>query len=83
LPPSTVPAPGSPGMSSKVFENLLKPVGEFNVKAPKPLCDLIHKCLAYQADKRPAKVTDVVEQLKALEEKLVRTPDDSLETMEW
>jgi eukaryotic-like serine/threonine-protein kinase len=83
LPPSTVPAPGSPGMSSKVFENLLKPVSEFNFKAPKPLCDLIHKCLAYQADKRPKKVTDVVEQLKALEEKLVRTPDDSLETIEW
>ena len=83
LPPSTVPSPGSPGMSSKVFEGLLKPVSEFNTQAPRALCELIHHCLAYTADKRPDKVTDILERLKAMEERLVRSPLDSLETLEW
>ncbi len=83
LPPSTVPTAGNPAVSSKVFANLLKPVEEFNAKAPRALCVLIHNCLTFAADKRPERVADLVEQLKALEEKLVRTPDDSLETLEW
>jgi eukaryotic-like serine/threonine-protein kinase len=83
LPPSTVPSPGSPGMSSKVFENMLKPVSEFNVQAPHTLCELIHHCIAYSAEKRPTKVTDVLEKLKAMEEQLVRSPLDSLETLDW
>jgi serine/threonine protein kinase len=83
LPPSTVPQPGSPGMSSKVFGTLLKPVSDFNAQAPHALCELIHQCLSYLAEKRPERVTDVLDKLKALEARLVRSPDDSLETMEW
>src|SRR5436305_1633875 len=38
LPPSTVPAPGNPAVTSKVFANMLKPVQEFSPKAPRELC---------------------------------------------
>ena len=83
LPPSTVPSAGNPAITSKVFANLLKPVQEFNANAPRPLCELIHHCLAFNADKRPEAVKDVLEKLKVLETRLVRSPEDSLETLEW
>jgi serine/threonine protein kinase len=83
LPPSTLPSPGTAGMTSKVFASLLKPVEEFNPNVPKALSVMIHHCLAYGADKRPARVTELVEKLKELEQKLVRKPEDSLETLEW
>jgi serine/threonine protein kinase len=83
LPPSPVPAPGSPPLNAKVFDKLLKPVYEFNAQAPQPLCELIHQCLAFNPDKRPDRVIDVLERLKVMEESLVRSPEDSLETLEW
>ena len=83
LPPTTVPAPGSMTMDRKVFHNLLKPVREFNPKAPTALCNLIEQCLAYDRAKRPERVGDVLEKLKELEAKLVQSPEDGLEGMEW
>jgi serine/threonine protein kinase len=83
LPPSTVPAPDNTGMTSKVFASLLKPVEDFNPHAPRALSALISSCLSYGADKRPARVNDVLETLKELEQRLVRKPEDSLETLEW
>src|SRR6185369_2922530 len=41
LPPSTL----QPGMSSKLFAQLLHPVDEFTPSAPQELRDLIHRCL--------------------------------------
>ncbi len=83
LPPSTVPAPGNPGMTLKVFASLLKPVEEYNPNAPEVLSELIRHCLSYAADKRPTCVVEVVERLKEMEQQLVHTPEDSLETLEW
>jgi eukaryotic-like serine/threonine-protein kinase len=83
LPPSTLPSPGNPGLTSKVFASLLKPVEEFNPNAPRELSVLIQNCLAYNADKRPARVIEIAEKLKKLEEQLVRSPEDSLDTLEW
>lgn len=83
LPPSTIPAPGNPGMTSKVFATLLKPVEDYNPNAPAELSALIRHCLSYAADKRPARVVEVLEKLKEMEQQLVRTPEDSLETLEW
>src|SRR5438874_11706768 len=37
LPPSTLPSPGTAGMTSKVFASLLKPVEEFNANVPRTL----------------------------------------------
>ena len=83
LPPSTLPRPGSPALTAKLFAAILKPVQQYNAQAPPPLCELIQTCLAYSPDRRPARVNDVVDQLQALESQLVHLPDDSLETMEW
>jgi serine/threonine protein kinase len=83
LPPSTVPAPGNPGMTSKVFASLLKPVEQYNPNAPEALSELIQHCLSYAADKRPGRAAEVVERLKEMEHQLVHAPEDSLETLEW
>ena len=83
LPPSIIDPVGGGTVTSSVFKGLLKPVQEFNPKAPPELCDLIHRCLAYDPTKRPERASDVQAELEPLVEKLVRTPDDSLETLEW
>ena len=83
LPPSAVPPPGSPTLNAKVFESLLKPVEHCNADAPRELCKLIHQCLLFSPDRRPAKVSDIVDKLKVMEERLVRSPEDTLETLEW
>ncbi len=83
LPPSSVPSPGQPAMSSKIFQGLVKPVRELNPKAPTELADLIHSCLSYDARSRPERVNDILEVLNPLVKRLVRTPEDELETNEW
>ena len=55
----------------------------FRSGTPKPLCELIHRCLEYDAKKRPERVSDVQNELQALIEKLVKTDDDRLEAMGW
>lgn len=68
LPPSVVPTADSLRMSSKVFESRLTPVGELNKGAPKALCDLIHACLAYNPEKRPTRVGEVLDALRGIAE---------------
>jgi serine/threonine protein kinase len=58
LPPSAVPE-GGIEVDKKTFAKMLKPVGELNPLAPKELCDLIHKCLSYDAHKRPERMSAV------------------------
>jgi serine/threonine protein kinase len=83
LPPN--PAASSEGirMDAKTFANLLKPVHECSPEAPRPLCELIHHCLSFKADKRPDRVSEVHDVLKHLATDLVRSPDDRLDAMEW
>ncbi len=83
LPPSTVVEPDAPGMTARLFAKLLKPVHELAPKAPKPLCELIHRCMAYQAKYRPQRVGDVLDVLNQLIEVLVQTDDDKLESLGW
>jgi eukaryotic-like serine/threonine-protein kinase len=82
-PPSTVPAPGSPVLTAKVFHNLLKPVKEYTPQAPPVLANLIERCLMFDPTKRPERVSDVHDTLKQLEEKVVQAPEDGLEAMGW
>jgi eukaryotic-like serine/threonine-protein kinase len=82
LPPSLIVAAGGLPLDARSWDQLLKPVNEFNATAPPELCQLIRRCLAFNADQRPEKMKDVVEILKDLREKLVRSPDDRLE-IEW
>jgi serine/threonine-protein kinase len=83
LPPSTVPAAGGIPMDAKLWQSLLKPVREYNPQAPEALCDLIHRCLSYDARNRPERVSEVQNVLDRLADELVTSPEDSLEKMKW
>ncbi len=54
LPPSVVGNDSALQMTAKVWQSLLKPVQEYNVGAPQALCDLIHRCLAFNPEQRPS-----------------------------
>jgi serine/threonine protein kinase len=83
LPPGAVAAPNSPGMSGKIFRDLLRPVKELMPTTPTRLCELIHHCLEYEAKNRPERAGEVMDELNALTEKLVKNEDDKLEAMGW
>src|SRR5258708_33160464 len=59
LPPSLMPVPGSVRLTGKTYAQMLKPVAECNPLAPPALCDVIHKCLAYNVDKRPERMSEI------------------------
>jgi len=82
LPPSLVPQAGIK-VDRKTYEQLLKPAQECNAAAPPALCDLIHRCLQFDAHQRPERMSEIQGQLDHLTEELVRTPEDRLEALEW
>jgi serine/threonine protein kinase len=57
LPPSAVPVGGF-GLDEKTFRELLTPVGQLNPTAPPELADLIHRCLSFNAHKRPERISE-------------------------
>ena len=83
LPPSTLTSRGGPAIDAKMFKLLFKPVSELSPTAPEELCDLIHRCLAFDAKKRPERVSQIVDELHQLVEMLVQSDDDRLEAMGW
>lgn len=83
LPPSVIPAAGGLPMDAKALANVLKPVHEHTPSAPKELCDLIHKCLAYKPHQRPENVGDILPVLHDLVEVMVTSPEDALDNLEW
>jgi eukaryotic-like serine/threonine-protein kinase len=84
LPPSVVSAEdGGLPIDGKMWKKLFKPVDEYNAKVPQPLCDLVHRCLSYEAVKRPARMSEVQGALDHLVETLVKTPEDRLDALEW
>ena len=83
LPPSVLAEAGEVQMDSKTRAKLLKPVQECTPEAPPELCELIHRCLASDATKRPERVSEIHGLLDHLADKLVQSPDDQLERLEW
>jgi serine/threonine protein kinase len=84
LPPATVSVEdGGVPIDGQMWERLFKPVTEFAPDAPKPLCDLIHRCLAFKALNRPERASEVQGALDHLAEKLVKSAEDRLEMMEF
>ena len=83
LPPNTLTAVDGVPMNARAFEGLLKPVRELTPEAPRALCDLIHRCLAFKAQQRPERAVEVQEALDKLAETLVLSEDDRLDTIEW
>lgn len=84
LPPCAVTAEeaGLP-LTAGTWTKLLKPVSEFNPTAPPELCALIHRCLAFDANKRPERISEVQNELDHLAERMLKSPADRLEAMEW
>jgi serine/threonine protein kinase len=70
-------------LDSKTWKGLLKPVQQTNSQAPPKLCDLIHRCLEFQASRRPERMSEIQGTLDHLAEELVGSPDDKLEAFEW
>ena len=58
LPPSVMPELGVP-MTEKMYKGMFRPVNEVAPATPPAFCDLIHKCMAYNATKRPASIAEV------------------------
>ena len=65
LPPSNMPG-AELQIGGKAFKSMLTPVQELNKAAPAALCDVIHRCLAYDPEKRPERVGEVLEELTKL-----------------
>lgn len=59
------------------WDHLLKPVSECNAAAPKEICELIHRCMAYKPDKRPERMSDVKDELELLTERFGSDEDAS------
>jgi eukaryotic-like serine/threonine-protein kinase len=82
LPPCVL-SDRSLSIDAKTLQALLKPVQELTPGAPPALCDLIHRCLAQDAAKRPARMSEVQGALDHLADELVASPEDRLEALEW
>jgi serine/threonine protein kinase len=83
LPPSTISVTDGLPIDKKLFRSLLKPVEELVPQAPPALCGLIHRCLEYNATKRPERVSEIQGALDHLAEELVLKPEDRLDAMTW
>lgn len=79
-PPSVISTEdGAMLLDGKVWQKLLMPAQDFNREAPAALCNLIHQCLAYHAGNRPQRMSEVLNELAELADKLVKTDEDRLE----
>jgi len=70
LPPAYISVDGSPVADRRSWKKLLKPVDSLNPRVPKPLCDLIHQCLAYHPADRPQSMSAILESLEAIRSEL-------------
>jgi serine/threonine protein kinase len=84
LPPSmAVQEEGGLPINEKTWKRLFKRVGEFNPEAPPALCELVHRCLAYNPYNRPERMSEIQGALDHLVDELVTSPEDQLEALEW
>ena len=70
-------------LDAKMWARVYKPVEEVNPRTPKALADLINRCLTFDANKRPERMSEIQSALDHMCDDLVKTPDDRLEAMEW
>jgi serine/threonine protein kinase len=83
LPPSVFAEGSNLPIDSGSFERMLRPVHEVNPKVPRPMCELIHRCLSFDAMKRPERMSMVQGVLDRLADAMVKSPTDKLEMAEW
>jgi serine/threonine protein kinase len=84
LPPTCMPSDADDiQVDARSWKQLLRPVHDLTPGAPRGLADLIHRCLEFKPADRPANMEVVQEALAHLAHELVRSPEDSLEALEW
>jgi serine/threonine protein kinase len=83
LPPTTITSTDGMAMDKKTFRNLLKPIKELMPETPPALCELVHRCLEFEANKRPERVSEIQGALDHMVDELVLKPDDRLDAIEW
>jgi serine/threonine protein kinase len=83
LPPPMFSEEGRVPIDSATFIRLLTPVQELNPKAPKPLCDIIHRCLAFDPAKRTERASMIQGALDHLADTLEGSSLESLEALDW
>jgi serine/threonine protein kinase len=67
LPPPAIMGPETLNrMTAKSFASMLVPVSDLNKGVPKSLCDLIHKCLSYEPDRRPERMGIILDDLNQI-----------------
>ncbi len=59
LPPSLIPTPGAPRLNAKAYAHMLEDVTKLNPTAPTELAELIHKCLEFNPERRPERMSEV------------------------
>ncbi len=82
-PPPAIAQKGGIALDSKTWHRLLKPAQECNAEAPAALCELIHRCLSYNALQRLERASEIQGALDHLAEELVRSPEDKLEMIDF
>jgi serine/threonine-protein kinase len=82
-PPVATAEDGALPMDAKAWARIYTPVEEVMPKTPRPLCELINRCLSFDPHKRPERMSEVQSALDYLVDDLVKSPEDSLEAMEW
>ena len=70
-------------LDSKTWARMYKPVEELTPHAPPALCEQINRCLSYDANKRPERMSEVQNALDRLADELVTSPEDTLDAIEW
>jgi serine/threonine protein kinase len=82
LPPCAVADEGLPAEAG-VWERQLKPVREVNAGCPSELADLIHRCLSFNALKRPETMAQVRCELDRIADRMAETGSGSHKVLEW
>jgi eukaryotic-like serine/threonine-protein kinase len=78
LPPSVVSDLPGVEMTEKTYRSLVKPVKELNPGCPEEFANLIHKCMSYNALKRPERMSEVQGLLDQMaDEAAAKLPDPS------
>ena len=70
LPPSSMPGTESLRVGAKAFKAMLTPVQELNKAVPTRLCELIHRCLSFDPEKRPERMGEVLDELKGIADEM-------------
>jgi len=81
LPPNSMP--NKIQVDSRTLKKLLKPVQECNAEAPTVLCDVIHRCLSSEPNRRPERISEIHGILDHLADDLAVAPEECVEELEW